>query len=243
MILHVHRHGTRDWAAAHVACSSIAPPGSTGSLAALSPLARNSGSNSARSGGGSTGALSARSAKSALHDYCQLGGLQRVVVSATELSRCGLAPARERRPSDVSSASSGEFADDLYDDGCESVRGDGLHVSSMAGSLSPAVEGRDAKVFVLCVQRMQRKRSERSKAMTSSTGSLFGGGGPLSPTKSAAANGGGFASRSEGVDDALSVEPFEIWTSVSAPTPPGAPSKSIIAGRPRKGGRARGSRR
>ena len=237
VILHVHWHGTRDWAAAHVASASISPLGSTGSLAAVSPLASNNGSNSARRGssGSGNGALSTRCAHSVLLDYCQLGGLQRLVVSATELSRCGLAPARERRPSEVS----GEFADDLDDEeGCESA-GDGLHVTNMAGGLSPVEEGRDANVFVLCVQRMQRKRSEQSKMMTSSTGSLFGGGGPLSPTRSAVANGGGFASRSAGADDALFVEPFEVWTSVSAPTPPGAPSKSIIAGKLRKGGRTK----
>ena len=207
-------------------------------LAAISqPLtAANGGADGTGGGGGRTRALL---------DLTNLGGLHRLNFSAAELSRCGLGTARARTerqdapPGTVSNLgvsqpapsaaslfpspsgglpaggfneadSGGEDDDDDDDDGGGGDDGDSLTPLSPLGASPP-----DAKVFVLSVQRMRRRRRERSHSLRLTSGAA--------PTRSAHA--APSAMDESGVDDPLHIQPFERWATSRAPTPPGAPRK------------------
>lgn len=257
VILRVHQQATRDWSAAHAA-AAVSPSMTSGAggdvgdgigmVHACSPPLRGMGGASPRAVGitprrGADGATvslrpraSARAAsprtvaRSSLFEQCQLGGLQRVLIGAAELARCGLlgGPCRTAITETTSSCDSGlpniglALAQAARDSGDRSdAEGSSAFESGLKRNTNAPL-GRDAKVFVLSVQRMRRKRRERSKATLSNAT-------PLSPSSSAAGNGATAAhSTPDGADDPLSVAPFEVWSVDDAAAPPGAPKGGVI---------------
>ena len=276
LVLHVHRLGPRDWTAAHAAQDTGLPGGGrVGTSVHLASPASARGAGSSRSSllhgassfrspshrsplwrrrGGESSFGSARSYAvnreggsvgtpgPALVEACYLSGVPRILLSSEEVSRCGLAPpppatvhrqGGEQRPASAI----------------------GSHTES---SSDGAVE---ARLFVLCVRRMQRVRREGSKALNASDGSLMSSSStsrlaqvgcskirtvsvappaPLSPSTSIQSNGGGGLRSPQsqwrpadlctdvGATDPLGVAPFEVWATVNAMSPPGAPKQSML---------------
>jgi hypothetical protein len=250
VILHVYALSTRDWAAAHSSypgvCTLARSGSGAGSSSSSSGLIVHSPIRSDANCRPRSSARRAASPRTCVarpplaSDSFDLAGLQRLVIGGQELARCGLAVPR-RMPSSATldlplpsiSSSLAQAMNDVDDREA---------LPTSATLYSP--DGGDANLFVLSVQRMQRKRHERAKMRGALGGSAVGG--PLSPVKSAAAN--CLAASVEHLADPLTVVPFDIWSVEAVGAPPGAPKGGLlekaasksknVRGRPRGKGRA-----
>ena len=225
VILGVHRGAPRDWGAAHsspsLATASTASAASLGgggaaAFASTSSPAPRSGGGSARAGGGGSSPRSRPAPPRARPpglDAWTLGGLSRVVVSAAELSRCGLLSPMSAADANcrvgptppyadgkaAAAVRDGDAAAPAPPSSCAALGGDGAHP--------------DARVFVLCMHRMHRKRHQR----------------PLSCLAPAGSVGADAADASMAMDVApLSMAPFEVWATEERSEPPGAPTADSV---------------
>lgn len=264
LLLHLHKAAPRDWSAAH-ACAAGTP-------AHASPPSPDK-------------QIPTR-ARTALADMCRLGGLQRLVVSPADLTRCGLTtscalaagepsltPLRTHPDCTAAAASSGAVRDGAVEGAscagttgasgrpgsgptrrrpggsaggrpgsgsasgcmlCVAPRGGASRLGATTGAAErygsimtqPSVPARrrggsclgspskskEARVFVLCVETMRRRRREHERTIEQILASVD------PPTTTL-----GLRSDAGEPDDPVPVEPFEVWNTYDGSMPPGAP--------------------
>ena len=203
LILNVHKASTRDWSAAHAA----QPVNATAAVAAISPGRRK---------------------PSSLLDTTSLGGLHRLAFSDDQLARCGLGESSSR----AQAASVPPLGDPTPAASAASLFPSGPSESTIAFDAGPedeeggSSESTETRLFVLCVNRMHRRRQQRTAALS-----------VISGRRGTAGDSASSSGRSSPVDPLL-VEPFEIWATCRAATPPGAP-KPLAGVPPSKSNRGR----
>jgi hypothetical protein len=228
VLINLHRSCPRDWAAAHAARPTPLSPLSSPNRAAdagaqTSPMKQHSPTSGHGRG------------RTAFADYCTLGGLAHLVVPSVELAKCGLAPTRLPPPRDDDAAGGSKEAHRGSSSASTTAtprHADAAKPPPSLGCLS-VPEPCDAKLFVLCVQRMQRKRRETRQSIASILERRFGqsptGAADVGEHQVAGAFPAAFLSstaESDAVIDPLGVEPFEVWSTECAAEPLGAPKAS-----------------